>query len=324
MTRKILLVVAAMILSSCSSSLNYIQPRNKAAISLLEQMEKAYNDGDCNLYHELYEKFSAEKPSAKLRENAYLYDGICNERQGNADKAIAVYKLASGLYPKNPAFDYRLATIYLQTSFYEKSLPLFEKSISRNYQERDSLLGAARSNAALGRMPQAITNYTKALSMSGENNVLIIRELVECLVISQRYDEARKYIDKGYSIDRNPEWHVLAARSYAKEGNFAKASEEMSDAIIYDNKREYRISKAFYDYWAGNIRSAEAAADEELSANPYDYLAVFLKGMCLRSAGQKDIADSYFKISACGEKFIGDLSRKMSSVSLPAKEELCK
>lgn len=323
-------MAAFALLSACSSSLSFIQPRNKAAMHLLAQMEQAYNTGNCNLFHELYGKFSAEKPSAKLREQAYYYEGMCYEMRGGADNAIAVYKVAMELYPKNPAFAYRLALIYSHSQFYEKSLPLFDIAISRHYQEKGALAGSAMANAALGRYPQAVKYYVKALSLSGGNSkndaedIRIIKELAQCLINSKRYDEAREYMEKGHELDPMPAWYIMAAKSYSEEGNFKKASEEISKAIAEDNLREYRISKGFYDYWAGNINQAEAEADRELSENPYDYLAAFLKGMVLRSGGKNEIADSYFRISACGEDFIGQISRKMSSVPLPPQEELCK
>ena len=333
MTKKILFVAAAMILASCSSSLNIMQPHDKVAQGLFEEMEQAYNNQDCNLYHELYEKFSAEKPSSSLREKAYYYAGMCYEKHNIADKAINIYKLASGIYPNNMAFSYRLAIIYYQTGFYENALNNFEAVIHEHYQEKGALAGAARASAGLGRMEQAAKYYTKALSIDFEKDETdfdenseenLIKELSLCLIDSARYEEAREFIDKGYSINQSAVWHNLSAKSYAAEGNFLKAAEEMSNVLKKENNRNNRLSKAFYNYWAGNIKQAEIAADKELSVNSYDYLASFLKGMCLRSEGNTDIADSYFKISACGEKFIEDLSRKMSSVTLPVKEELCK
>jgi len=293
-------------------------------------METAYGNGDCVLYHDLYEKFSAENPSSKLREKAYYYDGMCYEKNGSADKAIGVYKTAMALYPENKAFAYRLAEIYVQAGFYEKSLPLFEAAISGHYYERDALLGAARASAALGRLEASAKYYLKALSLQKKNDPVsaedsgIIKELVLCLIDSRRFEEARAYIEKGNSLSPSAAWNVLSANSYAAEGNFAMASEEMSNAIAEDDLRDYRIAKGFYDYWAGNIKQSEAAADNEIAKNPYDYLAVFLKGMALRSQGKKEMADSYFRVSACGAYFIGEMSRKMSSVPLPPQEELCK
>lgn len=323
-------MAALALLSACSTSLSLIQPRNKEAAELFAQMDQAYNMGDCSLFHDLYAKFSAEKPSAKLREQAYYYAGMCYEMRGGADNAVAVYKVAMELYPKNPAFAYRLALIYSRSQFYEKSLPLFDIAISRHYQEKGALAGAAMANAALGRYPQAAKYYVRALSLSNDDSkndaedIRIIKELSLCLINSRRYEEAREYIEKGHELDSMPVWHVLAAKSYSEEGDFKKASEEISKAIAEDNLREYRLSKAFYDYWAGETKQAEAAADMELAVNGRDYLAAFLKGMILRSAGNKEKADSYFRISACGEDFVGQMSSRMSSVPLPPREELCK
>jgi hypothetical protein len=83
------------------------------------------------------------------------------------------------------------------------------------------------------------------------------------------------------------------------------------------------MSRAFYDFWAGKKNSAMAAAEKELSAAPRDPLAAFLKGMILRSEGNTAEGNRYLRISACGGKFLYDISSRMSSEPMPPVKELC-
>ncbi|MCR4820859.1 MAG: tetratricopeptide repeat protein [Elusimicrobiales bacterium] len=302
----------------------FFQPKNKAAESILKDMEKAYDKGNCLLVHELYEKIFAENPSAEIREKVYNYVGICYEKSGPADKAISIYKLASGLYPKNAFFSYRLALIYNETGFYDKALPLFKTAIKKHFNEVGALVGAARASEKLGKLGEAAKYYEEALSNSEDEDISVIKEFASCLIKSARFEEARAVIEKGYAIKPEADWPALIAKTFAAEGRFDDASAAMASAIGYDPKREYRISKGFYDYWAGNKEAAESAADDLLAADGKDFLAAFLKGLLLYSSDKKSEADKYFRLAACGGNFVSEAARKMSSAELPDAKELCK
>lgn len=322
MTRFFLAVFFASVCAGCSASLPFISHKKSPAEKNLKEMALAYNGSDCLKVHELYEKFSAEKPDSALREKAYYYEGRCYEKEETADKAISIYKIAAELYPRNQVFPYRIALIYNATGFYDKALPLFQKVIDKNYEMEEALTGAARASRGLGKLKQAAEYYEAAVSVSG-GNAGLIAEYAGCLSEAARFGEARAVIEKGIELKDSPEWAVMAAGTFAAEGRFDDASASMDIALSRENSREYRMSRAFYDFWAGKKNSAMAAAEKELSASPRDPLAAFLKGMILRSEGNTAEGNRYLRISACGGKFLYDISSRMSSEPMPPVKELC-
>lgn len=323
MTRVLLFSFFSVFFAGCSATLPFLSHKESAAEKILNEMELAYSGSDCLKVHSLYEKFSAEKPSSALREKAYYYEGLCYEKEETADKAIGIYKIAAELYPKNHVFTYRLALVYNAAGFYDKALPLFQKVIDKNFKETGAVIGAARASRSLGRMEKAAEYYDAAIAMSGDNNAALIAEYAGCLTEAARFGEARSVIEKGIAAKDGPEWAAMAAVTFAAEGRFAEASSSMDMALSRENRREYRISKSFYDFWAGKKDSALSAAEKELEAAPGDPLAAFLKGMILRSEGKTEEGNRYFRISACGGKFLYDISVRMSSETLPPEKELC-
>jgi len=87
----------------------------------------------------------------------------------------------------------------------------------------DALLGLASTQAKLGRMDEAFTNFDRALRVSPKDPD-VLRGLGKSLVNAGRAAEAVGVLEKAYAVDENDlETAVSLGRAYEQTGNYGAA-----------------------------------------------------------------------------------------------------
>jgi tetratricopeptide (TPR) repeat protein len=297
---------------------------DKKAAAMLDGMRAAFERGDCASALEISDSFLGEKPPAGLREEAYGYMGRCYERQGLADKAISLYKLALGLYPDNALFALRLGVIYNQAGFAGDAVPLFIKVLDRRSDDVEANLGLARAYASLGFYAKAKVFYSRAVVLQDFSDAAVLKEYVFWMLRKRDWDEALFIAGKGARTAPGwPDWALAQARAAAGRGDYAGAVAAMDGAIARENSRRLRLERALYLLLSGAGRRAADAADAELAAGAADPLAALVKGMALYSLGDKDAAAPYFSSARAGEPFTAALAGAFLAPAAAKPAEVC-
>lgn len=255
--------------------------------ALLAELRSAYEAGDCQTALALSEKFFAEKPSGRLREEAYGYAGRCHEAGGAVDKAISLYKLALGLYPENALFSHRLALIYNRAGFQQLAVPLFLKVLVAAPDDIEANLGLARAYASLGFLTRARDHYSRAVILQYFQDPAALEEYARCMLRKGDWGEAIFVASKGAeTMPGSAVWPALEARAMAGQGKYQPALSLLEAAIRLEPSRALRLERALYLLMGGLPARALAAAEAELSAGP-DALASLVKGMALYALGRR-------------------------------------
>lgn len=260
---------------------------DKPAGELLGKVRAAYEAGDCQGALELAEKLLAEKPPAGMREQAYVYMGSCYETCGSPDKAISLYKLASGLYPGNLLFSRRLALIYNATGFPQLAAPLFGKVLAARSDDVEANLGLARAYAAQGFLSRAKGHYSRAVILQDFRDAGALEEYARWMLKKGDWEEAVYIAARGAQLSpASGIWPALEARALAGQGKYYKAIEAMEAAIRLQPSRSLRLERALYLLMGGLPKRAMEAAEAELASGA-DPLASMIKGMALYAQGRK-------------------------------------
>jgi len=279
---------------------------DKKSEEMLLGMEANFNKGDCRAVDGISEELFREKPSSAIREKAYSYMGRCYESQQLPDKAIAVYKLAYGLYPESDLFSARLAAIYLKTGFYALAAPLFEQSLKVRSDDIEANTGLARCYAAMGFLSKAKVYYSKAAILGGFGDLAFLKEYTAQMLRKRDWEEAEliaRYSLKLAPGDAAP--HEALARAAAGRGDYKTAAAHMRDAVKLDPAGyTLALELALTEFLAGNYDAALAASSMPKGEN--DALAFVVRGMILKKKGDSAGALEYFEKAskAPGRPFI--------------------
>ncbi len=299
-------------------------PSEKKAVSMLNGMRDSFARGDCASVMDTSSGFLIEKPAANLREEAYGYMGRCYEAGGATDKAISLYKLASGLYPANSLFALRLALIYNKAGFFGNAVPLFLKVLNTRSDDMEANLGLARSYAALGFYSRAKTYYSRAAIFTDFSDAAALREYAFCMLKKRDWNEALYIAGRGAKAEPgSASWSLVEARVMAGKGDYSKAVEAVDKAIDLEPSRRLRLERALYLLLGGLPERAAAAADAELAADKGDPLASEVKGMALYALKRKDEAAVYFKIAAKGGPFTARIADSFLGGKVERPEGSC-
>ncbi|HAH33114.1 MAG TPA: hypothetical protein DCL44_12450 [Elusimicrobia bacterium] len=278
---------------------------------MFESIRTDFEKGDCACVLEKADALLKEGPSSEIKETAYQYMGSCYEREGLADRAISLYKLASGLYPENRFFSARLAGIYLDTSFYENAVTLFTKIVSVRSDDLEANLGLARAYARLGFLSRAKTYYSMSVALTNFGNPEALREYALLMIKKRDWPEAEMLAAKGRESEPSDAfWPRIQAKVWAGKGNYKKAWAYMNSAIkLAPESRPMALERALYLFLAGNTAAAIVEADAALAKVPNDPLAELIKAMALFNEGKTGQARSLFEsVSRDGEPFTAKIA----------------
>ena len=172
---------------------DYNQQKPDLAIKKLENLRKECHNSD-DLYAVTcfmalclddlgaYEAAAdSYKAGLNLRPNSTLASnlGICLERMGNQQDAIAAYQYASEIDPKNPYPHNNLAQLYIRTGEYESAIESAKAAVMLNSKMYQSYSAMAISYAMLGNKEAHETNYRLAVANGSDGRK--IKAFIEAL-----------------------------------------------------------------------------------------------------------------------------------------------
>lgn len=295
MRRAAFYALALALMPSQAGAFLFGRTSDDRAAGILARMTAAFEGGDCPAAVELSSELFREKPPSAFREKAYSYLGRCYESQGAPDKAVAVYKLADGLYPDNSFFASRLAAIYMKSGFYESAVPLYERELGRRSDDIVANAGLARCYASLGFLSKAKTYYSRAAVLGDFRDLELLREYAAVMLRKRDWDEAELIL--GYAAGLAPGDAALleaSARAASGRGDYAKAAARLREAAaLAPSDRSLRLELALAELLGGDPRPALSAVPSTAGEN--SALALVLRGLALSKTGDKTGAEECFR-----------------------------
>jgi tetratricopeptide (TPR) repeat protein len=154
--------------------------------------------------------------------------GLKFQKDNQPDKALIEFNQAINLYPEYFQALTERANLYMQRNQLAEAEADFSRSLKLNDNYAPSLRGAGYCQIQQGKFDQAVTNLQKAISI--EPNVALSHMLLGYAKLSlDQYDEAGRSLQQ--AIKLSPQGaaraHVYLAETYAHEGKFKEAADEI-------------------------------------------------------------------------------------------------
>ncbi len=249
----------------------------KKAIELDPNYEEAYmrladiyfKDEDYNSTKEIYTKLNSIKPS----ENYFSSLGLIEERLGNPDAAMDLYKKAIDLNPNYIVPYEAIGNIYFSNDEYQKAKEIYIKLIAIKPEEGNYYFNLGEIERYQDNWVEAINNYNKAMELKGSaEDDEINNDIGHCYSNLGDWKNAEVYFIK--ATDKNPgDYGYLNNLSSAKLnlGNFKDAEKYIKETL--ELNQEYAPAYFNYGYLLEKLNNTKDAIEKYkkcLALNP-DY-----------------------------------------------------
>ncbi len=196
----------------------------------------------------------------KLTSEDYLNLANSQFARGQFVLAKINYNKAIKLDDKNSKAYKGLGNYYYIFDQYLYSIAAYKRAINLSPEDPYLYVLLARTNLAQNRTSFAKSNFKKAkkLSKTDELNELALIALASCNVTENWINLADNYYQKLIALKaENPDFIASFGSRYFKKGDYAKAQDLYSNAILYESKAGYIIG-------LGLIYAAQGKVDESI------------------------------------------------------------
>lgn len=223
-------------------------------------------------------------------------------RAGNWDEAEKEYTRA---IQKNPSLGVAYAnrtTVRLMKGNLQDAYQDSLKTLSLLPDDPLSHVHVAQCLRFLGRYDEALTNYSKALSLSGTNNAALIYERGVVLSELNRHVEARRDFDQSILLGYTNEWvYYSKGVTFLKENSISNAITEFNTAITMCSGMAESYYARGYAFAAANqfgpaARDLKEGMRLKPSLRTVDIVAAIsdYEAISDTTSGREDVAISYF------------------------------
>jgi len=171
-------------------------------------------------------------PQCKTVENIYFLLADAYQGAGNGPKAIASLEKALIIKPNDIEANARLADLYEKNGMAEKAKSTYEKMINLNPNDPNIYLVLGQYNLKARKFPEALKYCEKSYVLA--HKAPAAEGIAIAAASLNQWDKARDAAESAVKLDPNlMESHIILAKAYFKDKNFAGAKEEF----------EYLVSK---------------------------------------------------------------------------------
>ena len=226
-----------------------------------------YHIGNLYAANYFYEEATAHYEEGIRKDPAYVwsYMGIGDvfEKQERYLDAIQLFQRASRIDPKHPAPHHALGSVY---------------------------------HWFLGRTPDAIREFKKALALDPENT-LVMRGLAECYKTVDRIKEAKQLMHRAVNFEpKNTELRISLSEIYSRNGEYADAEAEILAAMeISTDAPELQTSLAQVYEKMKQYDKAVAAYHTAIELDSTDAFTHYALGQLYETMGRPDAAAAEYE-----------------------------
>ena len=252
-----------------------------------------------------YEKVIALLPESRIpklprryRGEAYHWLGQSYDRRKKSAKALQLYQLGAGLFPKDLKLLTNLANILNRVGLHDRARPHFERVLDIHPNNASAHLGLADIYRKQGYLAKALGHFHKTLEQWSDNPY-IWRDYAEALADAGRLEEASEAIlaAKGHKIDSA----ILAveARIARLRGRHDDAYTSLSAAIAAEPAgTDLLLEKAVWLLEDERLDETFGIAGRVIGEDPEEPLAHWLRAVVHLRNGRTADARADLNISA--------------------------
>lgn len=230
---------------------------------------------------------------------AYQLIGLSHWARGDIDKALSVFQLAAGLFPKDINILSDLATLLAKSELEERALPLYERVLKIHPNNSAAHLGLAQIQHKQGLLDKAAVHY-EAVLKSITNSASIYAAYAKLLSHRREYDKALAAIDKALRLEPNNVESLAALARTQRARKLGKEAFAALDRAIAAGPEQLELKLQRVLWLVEDGRTDEAASEnaEVLRRSPSDPLALWTRGFLALKRGDRAAAASDFESAA--------------------------
>jgi Flp pilus assembly protein TadD len=263
----------------------------KIQLDLGEAFEK---QGDIEKAKALYETIVETRPEMAL---GHALLARCYQKTGQLDRAVQHYEKAFQLNPASQNYAFALAFTYFQVQRYEDTSRILEhRSDLEKESDYFNLIGA--SYAKLGRTVEAGTALEKAIRLNPKD-ILAYYNLGLVLLEGRSYDQAVRAFEQALELFPQSE-KLLTALGFTHQikGDFTSARsvfKRMAELFPLESAPYFYLGSSFLE--TGEEGEALLALTSAKDRNPKDHRIFYLMGLIYYNQGQFSRAFDVFQTS---------------------------
>lgn len=287
----------------------------------LQEVRDHHQQGRYELVRKALEGPAISKLKRRFRAEAYRLLGESHERLGDMDRALRVYQLAEGLYPKDINLLSNLANLLHHIGLDERARPYYERVLRIHPNNAAAHLGLAEVSRAQGMTPEAADHYERALrELSGAADVW--RDYAELLSECRRFEEAETAIRRSLELSRDSDALLDLALIGRRRGRSTQAAADLEEATrVAPFRTDLRLRLALWRIEDGRPQDALSLVSGVLSESPKDPLALWIRASIRLREGKTSSALEDLRVAASATRthpFVAASAKKLLDLAAGA------
>lgn len=250
------------------------------------------------------------------RPRAYLLLGQSLRLNGELGKALQLFQLAEGLYPKNLSLLTELASVLHHAGLDDRARPYYRRILKIHPNNAASNHGIAEIFRSEGNLTASKLHYERTLSEMGwDQNALIWLDYGSVLLERRDFKEAVTALERSVSLSKTTNSLLALARAKRAFGDKAESRKHANAAFRLDPEREDALlQRGLWELEDMDLEAASATAQLVLSTESDHPLARWLRASVHLRRGELEQASADLVVAAAaGRKnpFIAKTARAM-------------
>lgn len=213
----------------------------------------------------------------RARPRAYDLLGLSLQDMGDVSRALQVFQLAEGIYPKDLNILTDLASLLHSSGLHERARPYYERVLRIHPNNARSHLGLAEIHRSQGFLARSEEHYEHCLR-EWNMHAFIWRDYARVLAAERKLDRAADAARRALALQREPDTLLLLATVERGQGLKDAAYAGLAEAAgLAPERLDLTLEKALWLLEDGRLDEAKAAASAALRTSPDEPLAHWVK-----------------------------------------------
>lgn len=246
---------------------------------------------------ELSEYIYKTKNIKRREARAYRLLGLSYERLGNPAKALETYLEALEFHQKNIPLLLAAASLYQRTGLTDRSIELYNRALKWEPDNLEALSGQGENYINMGFYSKAREYYDRFFELNPRAPAINRARYAYTFLKQRNYAGALINITMALTEEpENADYWLLSAKAYKGLGRPQDAQADLDAAVLLAPQRtELKAMKSMWFYQEGLLSMARAQAQQILSEQPQNELALFMMYLTAQKEGRPREARTYLQ-----------------------------
>lgn len=232
------------------------------------------------------------------RARAYRLLGQSHERLGAIEKALSVYQLAEGLYPKDINILSDLAGLLHRNQLDERASSYYQRILDIHPNNATARLGLAEIAHTQGSLSSSAEHYEKALKEL-VSDPLAWRDYAEVLAERRDFKKASAAIHRSLDLAHDVDSLLDLALFDRRQGLLAEAYQWLEEAMrLAPGRMDLRLRHALWLLEDSQFQKSAQVIDRILQESPNNPLARWIRASIELRVGNREVARKDLTVAA--------------------------